>query len=194
MMNDLYESSIDDIPVVKEEDERSEDEKNDLMRIYVGKKRYYYMPAFEKVKRRPLKNSWNWAAFLGIGIWMAYRKMYLLCVIYYILNDVLGRIEDAVRLWESQSVSVLDPGRVTIFQCTYWVVVAIQIFMNFALGIYANLLYMKRNERLIAKEAGMSEEERTVWRHKKAGVSKKSAWIYLVILLGLSVLDLYVLS
>jgi hypothetical protein len=59
--------------------EKQEEKDGNLYEAHLGKiNRIYYIVKFEEYDRQPdkLKASWNWAAFLGNGIWALYRKMY----------------------------------------------------------------------------------------------------------------------
>ena len=49
----------------------------EAIEIFVGKNFGYFREKWEIAKQKKSQNSWNWAAFLASGFWMAYRKMYL---------------------------------------------------------------------------------------------------------------------
>lgn len=72
-----------------------EDLKRDL-RDFVGRKADYYLARWAPALRGPETNTgFNWAAFLFGGLWLPYRKMYLVTTIFYgflILETALEEI------------------------------------------------------------------------------------------------------
>lgn len=72
-----------------------EDLKRDL-RAFVGKKADYYLARWAPALRGSGSSTgFNWAAFLFGGLWLPYRKMYLVSSIFYgfiILETVLEEI------------------------------------------------------------------------------------------------------
>ena len=50
---------------------------NEASKIFVGKNYDYFLRKWEIAEQKKSKTSWNWAAFVFGGAWMAYRKMYI---------------------------------------------------------------------------------------------------------------------
>ena len=50
---------------------------NESSKIFIGKNYDYFLRKWEIAEQKKSKTSWNWAAFVFGGAWMAYRKMYI---------------------------------------------------------------------------------------------------------------------
>jgi len=57
----------------------------ETIRSFVQKNADYYITKWKVMAQSGSKLSWNWAAFLFPLVWLAYRKMHLYAVIYFLL-------------------------------------------------------------------------------------------------------------
>lgn len=58
----------------------------DLLSVFVGPKyAEYYERHFERFKNTGGAVSWNWPAFLIASVWLLYRKMWLLALLYWLV-------------------------------------------------------------------------------------------------------------
>ena len=96
---------------------------NVLFKTMLGEKNsHYYLKQFELLEndRKKYKVSWNWAAFFAGPLWALYRKMYVWCLVIFILNKLLGTLGgDASLLFN----------------------ILILIVPNMVFALYANVLY-----------------------------------------------------
>jgi hypothetical protein len=76
----------------------------EALKLFVGGKASYYLPRWKLIETTGKKKSWNVAAALFTGIWMAYRKMYLYAGIT--LGIVIVWTIAELRLGSNQTINL----------------------------------------------------------------------------------------
>lgn len=125
---------------------------DDEINMLLGKNKYYYYEKFSS------KVSWNWAsAFFG-GFWYAYRKMYVIQILYYV---------------------------VALF-CAF--IPRMQLILFVASGILGNYLYKGEIEKRarIAKSLDINMKQDYI--SKKEGTNEAAIGIIIVIRIVLNVI------
>jgi len=145
----------------------------DKIREYVSEKTSYYMPKYEKLTLSGKKVSWNWAAFWAPHYWMAYRKMYVEAVIYFIFWKVMSLLSDVMIVFMRQT------GR--IMPALFFMV--IDIALMFVVPMFANYYYLSKMERFAVAEDTMTDGQINSQRIRYAGVNKIAVWIAIVLTL-----------
>jgi hypothetical protein len=96
----------------------------DLIKTFVGPNGTYYDESWRLMEWRAANRSWNWAAALSLGGWLAYRRLYdhaVLHSVWLILLILLALSGTPIRL-----------------------LLMIQIVVAVLLGVYGNALYRRR--------------------------------------------------
>ena len=103
-------------------------------KTFVGSNGTYYDEHWRFMEWRGRRRSWNWAAALTFGGWLAYRRMYPAAALFVIwLGLLVALAVNGVLLWPSGG----RPGG----RCSSpW-------------GAYGNVLYMRRFRRAALKAA-----------------------------------------
>lgn len=145
-------------------------------RAFVGKRHRHYFPCWLGMQRKNSTMSWNWGAFFFGIVWMAYRKMYLLCIQFAAL---------IFAAWFLM-ILLLPPYKIVFFmQYTSVVAIAIGIFV----GLHANQWYKRHVERkvraLAASNCNLEWAENEATRH--GGTSLLSAVLVGMVALLLTV-------
>lgn len=140
----------------------AEDLKKERMRSYIGTSVTYYMDKRFDMQNRNTKMSWNWPAFFVPFYWMAYRKMYveviagnILCYLWYLFNALWTGI--LCRLTQNYNTVFL------MFFC--------DLLFQPAIAVFANHYYLRRIEKLVEAESGLSEYSAEEQLRRKGGVS-----------------------
>jgi hypothetical protein len=129
----------------------------DATKTFVGANGTYYDERWRFMEWRNRRRSWNWAAALSFGGWLAYRRMYLaaaLCLIW--LGLLVALAVNGVWLWP---------------------LVAALAAALFALGSYGNALYMLRYRRaaLAAAQGDGQHQDRLSALARAGGTSRLAA-------------------
>jgi len=127
---------------------------DDIIQL-IGSNSEYYVNKFQTMKTEIKKTSWNWPAFLCIGYWFIYRKMYAYGAILVFMTFLLT-FTDSILI----SISEL--------------VVAICI------GVYGNYIYMVNLEDKVQKTANMSQVEKGQYLAKNSDVNLMAALLTVV--------------
>jgi hypothetical protein len=105
----------------------------DLTKTFVGPNGTYYDETWRQMEWRGAQRSWNWAAALSLGGWLAYRRLYdhaALHAVWLILLILVALSGTQIRL-----------------------LLMIQVIVAVLLGVYGNALY-RRRFRQAAEAAG----------------------------------------
>ena len=138
-------------------------------REFIGSNAEFYLEKWAKTASPGSAVSWNWAAFFLSGYWLAYRKMYLNVIIWFIVVAGLGGIMIA-----------------TEFHHFFWtaIIELVLLCINVGLGMYGNALYYRHMRKKIQK-----------WRDEPTLHSKTSlpelggtGWIGVILLIVLNVI------
>jgi len=124
---------------------------------YIEKKIDTYLRKFESLERRNSKSGWNWCAFLFGSLWMAYRKMYRLCILFFILEFAIPFVfVFAVAIWlESMP---MDPEKVALILEGIEAIVSLGICI--VCGLLGDHWYRKRIRRLVEEGSVLPEKQR----------------------------------
>ncbi len=115
------------------------------LQVFVGSNVKYYMNHWATLLRnRKATGGFNWIAFFFSGLWLPYRKMYKLTLIFYaimILETVLEELVFVFMLGEPETPAIV--GR------------AVGLVASLVCGGYANRWYLSHARRHVA-EVGSS--------------------------------------
>ena len=128
-------------------------------KTFVGRNGTYYDERWRFMEWRSKHRSWNWAAALSFGGWLAYRRMYMEAAAFVVLLGLLVAL--AVN---GVSISL---------------VVAAQAAVLFALGSYGNLLYMRRfrSAALQAAQSDGQHKDRLAALARAGGTSRLGPFV-----------------
>ncbi len=122
--------------------------------VLVEKNSDKYLEKFAKLDATGSKVSWNWCAFLFSFWWLAYRKMYLYAVGYYVAAAVVANIP---------------------------YVGFVAIGFPIAMGILGNSIYFETLKKKINIADTMPEPEKSAYIKKNSGTSTVALVILIVI-------------
>lgn len=125
---------------------------SDLRINLIAKNTEYYIDRFDRMEETGRSNTWNWGAFLVPFCWLAYRKLYLECVAYYLVTNGLNTV--ITQLLTSHGI-VVNIG---------WTIDVVFMFMC---GLYGNWLYKAKIGRQVERclELEPSKREKYIKRH-----------------------------
>jgi hypothetical protein len=131
----------------------------DSAKTFVGPNGTYYDERWRWMEWRGLNRSWNWAAALTFGGWLAYRRFYALSALY------LG--------WLGLLLLLMLGG-------APWRLVAVLALIVAALvGFYGNTLYQLRFRRISWKVAEEHDDHAASLKAlaDAGGVDRRAAWV-----------------
>jgi Protein of unknown function (DUF2628) len=140
----------------------------DSIKTFVGPNGTYYDERWRFMEWRGRRRSWNWAAALSFGGWLAYRKMYASAILYLVwLGVLLGLAMNGVALW------LLAPALLAA---------------AVAIGNYGNALYLARFRRaaLQAAQGDGQHEDRLAALACAGGTSRLAVGAMIAAGLGLT--------
>lgn len=140
----------------------------DSNKTFVGPNGTYYDERWRFMEWRGRSRSWNWAAALTFGGWLAYRKMYALALLCLAgLGLLLGLALHGIALW------LLAPALPVA---------------ALALGNYGNALYLARFRRaaLRAAQSDGQHEDRLAALARAGGTSRFAVAVMIAAGLGLA--------
>jgi hypothetical protein len=142
----------------------------DSAKTFVGPNGTYYDERWRWMEWRGLRRSWNWAAALTLGGWLAYRKFYGLAALY------LGWL--ALLL-----AAALDGASLRLL-------LAAQLAVAVLVGAYGNTLYQQRFRRMSWRVAGRHDDHagRLAALAEAGGVDRRAVWLMATAGLGLGAL------
>lgn len=125
----------------------------DVCMQFVGKNQSYYAAKFSTMSVQNKITSWNWCAFLFAPYWFIYRRMYGYGATILTVAFLLSLIPS-------------------------WIISILSLSGYIALGIFANYIYKKRIDSLIAQVNTMPEASKNQFIASNGGVDKKSTtWV-----------------
>jgi Protein of unknown function (DUF2628) len=140
----------------------------DLTKPFVGPNGTYYDERWRLMEWRGANRSWNWAAALSLGGWLAYRRLYdhvVLHSVWLTLLILLALSGTPIKL-----------------------LVLIQVVVAGLLGVYGNALYRQRF-RQAAEAAARHDGEyaaRLAVLTAAGGTDRRAVWLMVVAIIGLS--------
>ncbi|MGH6902929.1 MAG: DUF2628 domain-containing protein [Geminicoccaceae bacterium] len=99
----------------------------DSTKTFVGINSNYYDESWRVMEWRDVSRSWNWAAALTLGGWLAYRRLYDHAVLH--------------AAWLTLLILLMLSGT------PISLVVLVQLIVAVLLGLYGNVLYRRRFRR-----------------------------------------------
>ena len=144
----------------------------DSVKTFVGPNGTYYDESWRWMEWRGRNSSWNWAAALTFGGWLAYRRFYTLAAVYLV--------------WIGLVLLMLMHG------ASLRVAAAVHLALTILVGLYANRLYQERFRRAAWKVAQEHDEHaaRLGALARQGGVDRGAVW--LMALAGISLLGLLI--
>jgi hypothetical protein len=140
---------------------------------FIGKNSYFYLDKWKTHSDSKLK-GWNWAAAFFSIEWMAYRKMYVEALLYFLIvvtvSVTIGMTFDVLRVNVGFDSNLVG-----------------QTFRILA-GIFGNAIYRKKALRVLRKTINKSEAEKLACLQAKGGVSIAGVVVCLVIQVAVGVL------
>jgi Protein of unknown function (DUF2628) len=142
----------------------------DSTKTFVGPNGTYYDERWRWMEWRGLSRSWNWAAALSFGGWLAYRRFYGLAALY------LGWLGLLLTL-------ALEGASLRLIAVLHLLVAAL-------VGAYGNTLYQQRFRRMSWKVAEGQEDHdaRLKALAEAGGVDRRAVWIMAASGVGLGAL------
>jgi Protein of unknown function (DUF2628) len=131
----------------------------DSTKTFVGTNGTYYDEQWRFMEWRSRRRSWNWAAALSFGGWLAYRRMYAAAALFVIwLGGLVALAVNGVPLW---------------------LLVVAQAAVLIALGSYGNVLYMRRFRRAAvqAAQGDGQHQDRLAALARAGGTSRLAVWV-----------------
>ena len=131
----------------------------DSAKTFVGPNGTYYDERWRWMEWRGLNRSWNWAAALTFGGWLAYRRFYALAALY------LG--------WLALLLTLTLGGAPLRDVAVLALIVAVVV------GFYGNTLYQLRFRRMSWKVAEQHDDHPARLRAlaEAGGVDRRAVWI-----------------
>jgi hypothetical protein len=149
-------------PRVEDNAERPEILPLDLSKTFVGPNGTYYDESWRLMEWRNANRSWNWAAALSLGGWLAYRRLYdhvVLHSVWLTLLMLLALSGTPIKL-----------------------LALIQVVVAVLLGVYGNALYRQRF-RQAAEVAARHEGEYAAQLGVLAaagGTDRRAVWLMIM--------------
>jgi hypothetical protein len=140
----------------------------DLTKTFVGPNGTYYDESWRLMEWRGANRSWNWAAALSLGGWLAYRRLYdhaVLHAVWLTLLILLAMSGTPIRL-----------------------LMVLQIIVALLLGVYGNAAYRQRF-RQAAEAAARHDGDYAAQRAVLAaagGTDRRAVGVMVAVLAGVS--------
>ncbi len=140
----------------------------DSTKTFVGPNGTYYDESWRLMEWRDADRSWNWAAALSLGGWLAYRRLYDYAVLH--------------AVWLTLLILLALSGTPIKLLASVQLVVAV------LLGVYGNALYRQRF-RQAAEAAARHDGEYAAQLAVLAGAGgtdRRAVWLMAVAMVGVS--------
>jgi hypothetical protein len=137
-----------------------------LYAAFIGKNHAYYQRRWDDMTHNGNRFSFNWAAFFLAFLWLAYRKMYLYSVLYIFFI-------------------VIETTAEVFLDAPYFVSGAITLIYGVATGGYANYVYKRHADRLLADLSAAPPEAAQAEARRRGGTSLVAAAAAGLLFLGL---------
>jgi Protein of unknown function (DUF2628) len=140
----------------------------DLTKTFVGPNGTYYDESWRLMEWRGANRSWNWAAALSMGGWLAYRRLYDHAVLH--------------SAWLTLLILLALSGT------PLKLLALAQVVVTLLLGVFGNALYRQRFRQAAeaaARHDGEYAEQLAVLA-AAGGTDRRAVWVMLVAMVGLS--------
>ncbi len=144
------------------------------IRTFVGINQEYFLEKFQKFNGIDSNASWNWAsAFLG-GFWYAYRKMYKIQFLYYVMYflTVIG-----VGLLSVIMIAPFGHTSSTPSMLILSLPLLIFILPFLFSGMFGNYLYKRHVDKHVQVARSMEDYAKQNYIIKHGGVSNGAVWV-----------------
>lgn len=140
----------------------------DLAKTFIGQNGTYYDERWRLMEWRGANRSWNWAAALSLGGWLAYRRLYDIAVLH--------------SVWLSLLILLALSGT------PLRLLVTVQIAVAVLLGVYGNALYRARFRQAAEAAAHHDGDYATQLAVLAAagGTERRAVWVMILAMLGVS--------
>ncbi len=130
----------------------------DSTKTFVGPNGTYYDERWRWMEWRGLARSWNWAAALTFGAWLAYRRLYGWAALYV--------------AWLGALVMMAMSG------ASLWFLALVQLAIALICGAYGNTVYMQRFRQMALKVAQEQSEHaaRLCALADSGGIDRQAVW------------------
>jgi len=135
------------------------------VRAAVGPRADYYVGRWAAMDASGRTVSWNWAACLANAFWLAWRKMWVVLVLFILANVAIALAGAAFPLI----------GRYAHLP---------MIGLTFVTGAWGNLFYRRKVDRLVADAAGLGEEAALERLRRRGGTSPLALAVALALTLA----------
>lgn len=121
---------------------------DDIRKLTKAPNTDYYLSAFNKIEEAG-ESTWNWAAFFGGTLWLNYRKMYLLGLLFFLLPFFVffAALTATMIFYKITGLDITEgyyEALGTIF------IISIIVF-HCLLGLFGNNIYYRRIKKNIKK-------------------------------------------
>jgi hypothetical protein len=152
----------------------------DDLRVFVGKREEYYLPAWAPVLKGYGHNAgFNWCAFFFTVMWMAYRKMYFFAFLFMGVGVAVSIIQEVVcTVYFGLPESPRFADRIAT------------LIFSLICGSFGNRWYLYHAQQQIAKvqTIGLSREESQRRIASRGGTSLLKAVLFMFVLAAFVVL------
>ena len=155
-------------PRVEDDAARPEVLPLDLTKPFVGPNGTYYDESWRLMEWRAANRSWNWAAALSLGGWLAYRRLYDHAILH--------------SAWLTLLILLALSGMPLRLLATVQITVAV------LLGVYGNALY-RRRVRQAAEAAARRDGDYAAQLAALAtagGTDRSAVWLMITAMAGVS--------
>lgn len=172
--------------LIKSEGVSSEDPEVEELSAFAGSKADYYLKQWTPLLRglRPIA-GFNWAAALGSGFWIGYRKMYKVAAIFF-----------GIILLETLAEEVLFVGILGKEETPVGLVRLVGLAAAVVCGVYGNRWYLWHARKVISevRADGMQRDAYLDMISKRGGTSLGSAFGIFFLFLVVSFLAVIILE
>lgn len=142
--------------------------------IFVSRNSHYFLPHFKQISKTKMKVI-NWSAFLFMGGYFLYRKMYLWGVLALFANVIIGIPPAMILMQQITSGTMMAGGATSSVSSVNMVCNFLSLALHILCGMFANTLYFSHCKKKITAEKAVprSESEYYAVLSKKGSVATK---------------------
>lgn len=145
---------------------------------YIGTNQEYFLKKFEKLDQKGSKASWNWAsAFFG-GYWYAYRKMYLMQFLYYVMYLFTVVFLDMLAAFTFMNTHYSMSRSMSAFGSMRFLISMMPFVISGRLGTY---IYKCHVEKHVKRAESMDDHMRENYLVEKGGTNTLAIFIIIII-------------
>lgn len=134
---------------------------------FIGPKYRYYEAKWATPQFRENAQSWNWAAFFGCGLWLAYRKMY-------------------AYAWGMVGLQIITNLCIAMIHVDHVLFIAWRVAIALVIGTMGNFIYRfhidKQAAEIVATKTADNAQAELV---RRGGTSVVAVFVFLVLSVGI---------